>query len=89
MNPEEKRRAITAYVDRRREQDGIRDEDLPDKHFPEPSCIAFGEGHNYVEFQLLRNRKSGGEWALLKDTGILEEAFSYVAMVSLRRVNGV
>lgn len=60
---------IEDFVDKYRAKKGI----VPTLGIkPEPSCIAFGEGHNLLYVQLINTINGYGGWLELKDAEVRE-----------------
>lgn len=56
LSSEEKYNLVKRLVEKERKRRGIEEKDLGYGTSSEPSCIAYGENQNFVEFQLMRKK---------------------------------
>jgi len=74
-----KYQAVKNFVKRERKKRGMTRDSLNIDCRPEPSCIAYGEGRNLVECQLIpTDERYNMTWELLrKNSTLLNLAYNY------------
>lgn len=88
LSSTEKYKTVKRLIEEERERRGIKKEDLGYGTKREPSCIAYGANHNFVEFQLMYNKEECSEtWGMMR-TSQTELDMAYEYLVFGKRFSG-